>query len=58
MAAHSSIHARKIPQREEPGGLQSLRSQRVGDHRETEYEYEHCFSNDSTRRICKDLISK
>ena len=30
MATHSSILARKIPRREEPGGLQSLGSQRVG----------------------------
>ena len=30
MAAHSSILAWRIPQTEEPGGLQSIRSQRVG----------------------------
>ena len=30
MATHSSILARKIPLREEPGGLQSIGSQRVG----------------------------
>ena len=30
MAAHSSILARKIPEMEEPGGLQSMGSQRVG----------------------------
>ena len=30
MATHSSIHAWKIPQTEEPGGLQSMESQRVG----------------------------
>ena len=30
MATHSSILAGKIPQTEEPGGLQSLRSQRMG----------------------------
>ena len=29
MAAHSSILAGKIPQMEEPGGLQSMESQRV-----------------------------
>ena len=29
MANHSSILAWRIPQREEPGGLQSMRSQRV-----------------------------
>ena len=30
MATHSSILAWKIPWTEEPGGLQSMRSQRVG----------------------------
>ena len=30
MATHSSIHTWKIPWMEEPGGLQSLGSQRVG----------------------------
>ena len=30
MATHSSILDRKIPQTEEPGGLQSLGLQRVG----------------------------
>ena len=30
MATHSSILARKIPQTEEPGGLQSMELQRVG----------------------------
>ena len=30
MATHSSIFAWRIPWTEEPGGLQSLRSQRVG----------------------------
>ena len=30
MATHSSILAWKAPQTEEPGGLQSLKSQRVG----------------------------
>ena len=30
MATHSSIHAWKIPWAEEPGGLQSMGSQRVG----------------------------
>jgi len=29
MATHSSIHARRIPRTEEPGGLQSMGSQRV-----------------------------
>ena len=35
MATHSSVLAWKIPQTEEPGGLQSLGSQRVGHYRAT-----------------------
>ena len=30
MSIHSSILARRIPQTEEPGGLESMGSQRVG----------------------------
>ena len=30
MATHSSIHSWRIPRTEEPGGLQSMGSQRVG----------------------------
>ena len=30
MSIHSSILAQRIPQTEEPGGLQSMESQRVG----------------------------
>ena len=33
MAIHSSILARRIPWTEEPGGLQSIGSQRVGHDR-------------------------
>ena len=33
MATHSSIHAWQIPRTEEPGGLQSIGSQRVGHDR-------------------------
>ena len=36
MATHSSILAWKIPQIEEPGRLQSMRLQRVGQNFETE----------------------
>ena len=36
-AAHFSIHAWEIPWTEEPGGLQSMGSQRVGHNIETEY---------------------
>ena len=35
MATHSRVLAWKIPWTEEPGGLQSLGSQRVGDDRVT-----------------------
>ena len=38
MATHCRILPRKIPWTEEPGGLQSMRSQRVGHDRATEYE--------------------
>ena len=37
MATHSSIPAWKIPQTEEPGRLQSMRSQRVGHDWSTEH---------------------
>ena len=40
MAIHSSILAWKIPQTEEPGGLQSMGPQRVGHHLVTE-QYKH-----------------
>ena len=42
MAAHSSILAWRIPQTEEPGGLQSMRSQRVRHDRATKYTH-LCF---------------
>ena len=35
MATHSSIFAWRIPCREEPGGLQSMESQRAGHNRAT-----------------------
>ena len=38
MATHSSILAWKIPWTEEPGGLQSMRSQRVGHDCDAEHE--------------------
>ena len=37
MATHSSILARIIPWTEEPGGLQSMQSQRARHHRATEH---------------------
>ena len=46
MVTHSNILAWRIPQTEEPGGLQSMGSQRVGhdfatDHAHTGYGSEH-----------------
>jgi len=40
MAAHSSILAWKIPWTEEPGGLRSMGSQRVGRDLATEQQHE------------------
>ena len=39
MASHSSTLAWKIPQTEEPCGLQSMRSQRVGHNRATSHTH-------------------
>ena len=41
MATHSSILAWEIPWTEEPGGLQSMGSQRVGHDLVTEQEHDH-----------------
>ena len=49
MATHSSILARKIPQTEEPGGLQSMGSQRVEHDQATDTDYEH---------VCKCCLVK
>ena len=38
MATHSSILAWEIPQTEDSGGLQSMRSQRVGRNEASEHE--------------------
>ena len=42
---HSSTLAWKIPWTEEPGGLQSMGSQRVGHHRATSQLHSHIFIN-------------
>ena len=47
MATHSSILAWKIPWTEEPGGLQSIGSQRVGHDRATENTLTHATSRES-----------
>ena len=39
MATHSSILAWEIPWAEEPGGLESMGSQRVGNYSEHEHSY-------------------
>ena len=41
MAIHSTILARRIPWREEPGGLQSIVLQRVGHDLVTEHHHHH-----------------
>ena len=41
MATHSSILAWKIPLTEEPGGLQSMGSQRIGHDRAQKVNYIH-----------------
>ena len=43
METHSSILAWKIPRTEEPGGLQSVGSQRVGHDRATECTHTSCL---------------
>ena len=43
MATHSSILAREIPWTEEPGGLQSMGSQRVGHDWATNSFFLHLF---------------
>ena len=52
MATHSSILARRIPWTEEPGGLQSMGSQRVGHdgltHTHT-HTYTYSFSDSDCR---------
>ena len=43
MATTSSILAYEIPWTEEPGGLQSMGSQRVGHDRGTEHSVSACY---------------
>ena len=44
MAPHSSILARRIPWTEEPGGLQSMGSQRVGHTIERLHSLTHSYN--------------
>ena len=45
MATYSSILAWKIPWREEPGGLQSMGSQRIGHNLVTKQYHHYCLQN-------------
>ena len=55
MATHSSILARRIPQTEEPGGLQSVGSQRVGRNWVAN-TFSFTFNTNSTLVWCAFLI--
>ena len=60
MATHSSILAWKIPWMEEPGGLQSKGSQRVGHNWAISPLFMHLFSNDIpilNHRLDTDIFS-
>ena len=48
MATHSSILAWKIPQTEEPGGLQSMGSPRIRDDLETAYVFHQRKKDEQT----------
>ena len=50
MATHSSVLAWRIPGTEEPGGLQSMESQRVGHDLATEQQF-------GPQRICNNLLA-
>ena len=52
MATHSSILAWKIPWTEEPGGLQSMGSYRVGHDLETEHPYMHMRHLSQSSLLC------
>ena len=56
-ALHSSILAWKIPWTEEPGPLQSMRSQRVR-HDQHDQHFEKCFSGISSRTISEQLSTE
>ena len=51
MATHSSILAWRTPQREEPGGLQSMGSQRVGYNQARMRRKRRAFPNSDTADI-------
>ena len=55
MAAHSSILAWRIPWTEEPGGLQSMRLQRVGHDQATEQSQAYTSDFSHTVSLCEKL---
>ena len=57
MATHSSILAWEIPWTEEPGGLQSMGSQRVGHGLETKQQQQKCYISIPAAAAAKSLQS-
>ena len=55
MATHSSVLAWKIPWTEEPGGLQSMRSQRVGHNWAHTHTHTHTHTH-SLASVCHEII--
>ena len=53
MATHSSILAWRIPRTEEPGGLQSIRLQRVGYDQVTEHTHTYLYEISITGKFIK-----
>ena len=53
MATHSSILAWRIPRAEEPDGLQSMASQRVGHDVATEHAHTQPLASSSSRTLIK-----
>ena len=61
MATHSNILAWKVPWTEEPGGLQSMGSQRIGHDGATEHThaYEKGHQNEPiTPKPCEDIVRR
>ena len=58
MATHSSITAWRSPWTEEPGGLQSIRSQRVGHNGSNLVLHKHACLQDSGRKCLRPFLIK
>ena len=58
MATHSSILAWKIPQAEEPGGLQSMGSQRRGHDNVIEHTHTHTHTHTQSLIYKDGLLNK